>query len=158
MPDTKSKIAYDSRTAYKVGIKLNRNTDADLIAALDAAPNKQALIKEALRAYAIPSSWAGSWPAGPQCPCCGGEVDDEIIYMLDGRTLPSFCPYCGKNLSEREEKRTVKKYKVKTEYLDSWLAHGDSADEVIVDEDEINRLAREWGVTVDKLMEQVEEI
>lgn len=51
MPDTKSKIDYDARTAYKVGIKLNRNTDADILAALDAAPNKQALIKEALRAY-----------------------------------------------------------------------------------------------------------
>lgn len=51
MPDTKSKLAYDARTAYKVGLKLNRNTDADIIAALDAAPNKQALIKEALRAY-----------------------------------------------------------------------------------------------------------
>lgn len=51
MPDAKSKIDYDARTAYKVGIKLNRKTDADIIAVLDAAPNKQALIKEALRAY-----------------------------------------------------------------------------------------------------------
>lgn len=51
MPDTKSKIDYDARTAYKVGIKLNRKTDADIIEALEASPNKQALIKEALRAY-----------------------------------------------------------------------------------------------------------
>ena len=51
MPDAKSKIEYDARTAYKVGCKFNRNTDADIIAALEAAPNKQALIKEALRAY-----------------------------------------------------------------------------------------------------------
>lgn len=160
MPDTKAKIAYDARIAYKVGIKLNRKTDAAIIKALEAAPNKQALIKEALRAYAIPSSWTGTWPDSPQCPSCGGKVDDEIVYMLNERELPSYCPYCGKNLTgtEREEKRTVKNYKVKTEYLDSWLAHGDSADEVIVDEDEINRLAREWGVTVDELMEQVEEI
>ena len=42
---------YDAKTAYKVGLKLNRKTDADLIAALEAAPNKQALIKEALRAH-----------------------------------------------------------------------------------------------------------
>ena len=42
---------YDAKTAYKVGIKLNRRTDADIITALDAAPNKQALIKEALRGY-----------------------------------------------------------------------------------------------------------
>ena len=35
----------------RVGLKLNRKTDADIIAVLAAAPNKQALIKEALRAY-----------------------------------------------------------------------------------------------------------
>lgn len=51
MPDSKSKINYDARTAYKVGIKLNRNTDADLIEMLEAADNKQALIKQALREY-----------------------------------------------------------------------------------------------------------
>ena len=51
MPDSKSKINYDARTAYKVGIKLNRNTDADLIEMLEAAANKQALIKQALREY-----------------------------------------------------------------------------------------------------------
>lgn len=42
---------YDAKMAYKVGIKLNRKTDADIIAALEAAPNKQALIKAALRGY-----------------------------------------------------------------------------------------------------------
>lgn len=49
MPDSKSKINYDARTAYKVGLKLNRNTDADIIEMLEAAENKQALIKAALR-------------------------------------------------------------------------------------------------------------
>lgn len=42
---------YDAKMAVYVSLKLNRKTDADIIAALDAAPNKQALIKEALRAY-----------------------------------------------------------------------------------------------------------
>lgn len=51
MPDSKSKINYDARTAYKVGLKLNRNTDADIIEMLEAADNKQALIKQALRKY-----------------------------------------------------------------------------------------------------------
>lgn len=51
MPDSKSKINYDARTAYKVGLKLNRNTDADIIEMLEAAENKQALIKAALRDY-----------------------------------------------------------------------------------------------------------
>ena len=51
----------------------------------------------------------------------------------------------------------MKQYRVKPEYMDNWLAHGDSADEVIVTEAEIRRLAREWGTTVDELMDQVEE-
>ena len=41
---------YDAAHTVKVTVKLNRRTDADLIAALDAAP-KQTLIKQALRAY-----------------------------------------------------------------------------------------------------------
>lgn len=51
MPDSKAKKNYDAKTAYKVGIKLNRNTDADIIEMLEAADNKQAMIKEALRKY-----------------------------------------------------------------------------------------------------------
>ncbi len=42
---------YDAKSTRHYGIKLNVKTDADLIAALDAAPAKQTLIKEALRAY-----------------------------------------------------------------------------------------------------------
>ena len=42
---------YDAKMAYKLGLKLNRKTDADIIQALEAAPNKQALVKEALRKY-----------------------------------------------------------------------------------------------------------
>lgn len=47
----KAKARYDAKTAAYYSLKLNRNTDADLIAALDAAPAKQTLIKQALRAY-----------------------------------------------------------------------------------------------------------
>lgn len=42
---------YDAKMTVRVGLKLNRKTDADIIAALEAAPNKQALVKAALRAY-----------------------------------------------------------------------------------------------------------
>lgn len=42
---------YDAKMAYKLGLKLNRKTDADIIQALEAAPNKQAFVKEALRKY-----------------------------------------------------------------------------------------------------------
>lgn len=42
---------YDAANTIRMNLKLNRRTDADLIAALDAAPAKQTLIKRALRAY-----------------------------------------------------------------------------------------------------------
>ena len=42
---------YDAAKTTRITIKFNRRTDADLIAALDAAPAKQTLIKQALRAY-----------------------------------------------------------------------------------------------------------
>ena len=48
------------------------------------------------------------------------------------------------------------KYRVMNEYLDKWTR--ESVDELIVDDAEIARLAREWDVTVDELMEQVEKI
>ena len=40
---------YDEKTAFYISLKLNRNTDKDLIEILESAPNKQAIIKEALR-------------------------------------------------------------------------------------------------------------
>lgn len=43
---------YDANNSRHIGIKLNIKTDADILAALDAAPNKQGYIKQALRAYA----------------------------------------------------------------------------------------------------------
>ena len=51
MPDSPSKIEYDAKNTVHYGFKLNRKTDADIITALDTAPNKQALIKDALREY-----------------------------------------------------------------------------------------------------------
>lgn len=52
-----------------------------------------------------------------------------------------------------------RRYHVLPEYQDSWYG-GLSTEEIgdaIVTEAEIERLAREWGVTVEDLMEQVEE-
>ena len=48
------------------------------------------------------------------------------------------------------------KYRVKTEYLSGWT--NAAVDVLIVDEREINRLAREWGMTVSALMQEVEEL
>lgn len=52
-----------------------------------------------------------------------------------------------------------KNYKVKVEYQDAWFG-GLPTDEIgdaVVSEEEIERLALEWGMTVGELMEQVEE-
>lgn len=48
---------YDAQNKWaaahttRIVIKLNRNTDADLLEFLETAPSKQGAIKEALRAY-----------------------------------------------------------------------------------------------------------
>lgn len=42
---------YDAANTRRINIKLNRKTDADILARLDAARSKSALIKAALRAY-----------------------------------------------------------------------------------------------------------
>lgn len=42
---------YDAANTTRITIKLNRRTDADILAALDAAESKAGLIKKALRAY-----------------------------------------------------------------------------------------------------------
>lgn len=42
---------YDAESTVHVSVKLNRNTDADLIRLLEKAESKQGLIKQALRAW-----------------------------------------------------------------------------------------------------------
>ena len=54
--DVKKKNAthdrWDAENCVRTNVKFNRNTDADILALLDAAPSKQGLIKEAIRFYA----------------------------------------------------------------------------------------------------------
>lgn len=47
----KASMRYNDKMVRQIKFSLNKETDADIIAALDAAPNKQALFKEAMRAY-----------------------------------------------------------------------------------------------------------
>ena len=47
----KASMRYNDKMVRQIKFSLNKETDADIIAALDAAPNKQALFKEAIRAY-----------------------------------------------------------------------------------------------------------
>lgn len=42
---------YDKANTVRLSIKLNKHTDADILAALDCSGNKQGLIKAALREY-----------------------------------------------------------------------------------------------------------
>ena len=50
----------------------------------------------------------------------------------------------------------MKKYTVKTEYLPLW---GEDADEnTIITQDDVARFAADWGIPVDALMKQLEEV
>lgn len=42
---------YDATNCIRMNIKLNKTTDADVLKALDEAPSKQGLIKDAIRFY-----------------------------------------------------------------------------------------------------------
>lgn len=48
------------------------------------------------------------------------------------------------------------KYRVRSEYLDGWTTK--AVDMFIVDEREIHRRTIEWGISVEALMMEVEEI
>ena len=101
------------------------------------------------------------------------DTDDMHLYadgeQIDGRELPTIedaeneCaalwgvdPVAVWELEWIERKENEpKRYHVMPEF---WSAWGEDVDEnTIVDENEIKRLAREWDMTVDALMEQVEE-
>lgn len=62
MPDSKAKRDWDAKNTVFVGLKLNRNTDADILSYIEDAPSKQGAIKEALRAYI--ERMAGEWKSG----------------------------------------------------------------------------------------------
>lgn len=41
---------YEAKATVQIKMKLNRNTDSDILAKLDSVPNKQGYIKELIRA------------------------------------------------------------------------------------------------------------
>lgn len=83
------------------------------------------------------------------------KTDADILQQLEkadskaGLIKSALRAYNGKERSMRE-------YRVKREYADNWLVHGDTADEVIVGEQEITRLAAEWGVDLFDLLREVD--
>jgi len=50
------------------------------------------------------------------------------------------------------------KYIVKNEFVDLWSSDAEFAENPIVEFEEIERLANEWGLTVDELLNQVDAI
>lgn len=45
----KAQKKYEKNNCYRIGLKFNRKTDADIIAAIEEEKNKQAFVKEAIR-------------------------------------------------------------------------------------------------------------
>lgn len=45
----KASVKYNAKNVKQIKLNLNKKTDADIIAALDAAPNMQGYIKELIR-------------------------------------------------------------------------------------------------------------
>lgn len=48
----RAQARYDSANTVQIKLKLNKKTDADIIAALEACDNKQGLIKKLIRKFA----------------------------------------------------------------------------------------------------------
>lgn len=46
-----SQSKYDNNNTVRIGLKLNKNTDADILESLESKPSKQGFIKEAIRFY-----------------------------------------------------------------------------------------------------------
>lgn len=51
MPDYTRQARYDAVNTVRINVKLNRKTDADILAALEAAESKNGLIRQAIREY-----------------------------------------------------------------------------------------------------------
>lgn len=71
-----SKARWDRENTTVVTMKLNKNTDADIIEKLDSVPNKQGYIKELIRAD-IADEWI---PCSERFPEEYGEYLITVIY------------------------------------------------------------------------------
>ena len=49
MPDSEAKKRWDAENTVQIKLKLNKNTDADIIEKLDSIDNKQGYIKQLIR-------------------------------------------------------------------------------------------------------------
>ena len=89
--------------------------------------------------------------------------DADIIEFLDRSedkqnnvTRQTTIKLALREYMENHKEGKMKTYKIKPEFLSAWGS--DTTEETIITEAEIVRLSSEWGVSVDDLMEQLEEI
>lgn len=103
---------YDKANCIRMSLKLNRTTDADILARLEEQDSKQGYIKRLIRAdmaklaktmieslpSAQPERKKGKWLHDKDdtllsgyCSCCGWE---SIIMETDVADMP-YCPNCG---------------------------------------------------------------
>ena len=102
-----AKARYDAKTARYISLKLNSNTDKDIIERLNAQENIQQYIKRLIKA-------------------------------------------------DMKEDKTMKQYTIKPEYMPLW---GEDADEnTIITQDDVERFAADWEISVENLLKQLEEI
>lgn len=59
MPDSKAKKAWDAANTRREVLKLNRHTDADILAWLDQQGSKQGAIKQVIRKHLSDSHLTG---------------------------------------------------------------------------------------------------
>ena len=62
----------------------------------------------------------------------------------------------GRWFDRVDENQPPKAYHVRPEYLHLWGS--ECTEETVIDERELRRLSGEWGISVDELAEQLEEI
>ena len=82
------------------------------------------------------------------------KTDADIIERLEQETSKQgFIKQCIR--AEIERRDNMRTYKIKEEYIDKWGS--DANDETIVTYEQVKRFAHDWEITVDELLEQLEE-
>ena len=158
---------YDSTHTTGIYLKLNNNTDKDILGRIASVPNTQGYIKQLIRQditgsvpVSVPDS---SVPVSlsdaamsiltEQAEKTGKSVPDLIALIVNTHLLRTYS--VPENNNESEEK-TMKTYHIKPEYLDMWEG-GDmpSNPDRIVTEDDIRTLSDAWEKPVEDLLEQL---
>lgn len=86
----KASVKYDANNTTRLYIKLNNNTDADIIEHLKSVANKQGYIKELMRDDMNDSfRWIPCAEKPPEEPCIY-TIKDESPYVIRTKGKPSY--------------------------------------------------------------------